>query len=164
MSSEHERETAFLRRCIRYETDAKGRQLDERICQIQRDERCLRRATWLMALVAALAAAGLGYGAVFSDNFPFRMSQFESQLLIKGIGTLVVGSLICLVAFAGIGLVYRRELNQRREDCRRLVTKLLESHLGEPLSIFRNDELKEKESVALRNRIASAPAKLSEPR
>jgi hypothetical protein len=156
MSSEHERETAFLRRCVRYDLSATGRQLDERISQVQRDERCLRRASWLMALVAGLATAGLGYGAVFIDDFPTHMSAFTSQFAIKIFCTLGIGSLICLLAFTGIWLVYRRELNQRREECRGLVTKLLEAHLGEPQARRRNGDLKE-EAIALRSRIASAP-------
>jgi hypothetical protein len=157
MTSDHEKETVFLRRCIRYDTSATGRQLDERIAQVQRDERCLRRASWLMALVAGLATAGLGYGAVLLNDFPSHMSAFTSQFAIKVFGTLGIGSLICLLAFTGIGLVYRRELNQRREECRGLVTNLLESHLGAPQTRRRNGELKEDEAIALRSRIAAAP-------
>jgi hypothetical protein len=156
MSNDHERETAFLRRCIRYDLSDTGRQLDERITQVQRDERCLRRATWLMGLVAVLAAAGLGYGVVLMDDFPSHLSAFASQFVIKGFCTLGIGSLICLVAFTGIGFVYRRELNQRREECRGLVTKLLESHLGGPQLKLRNGELKDQEAIVLRSKIAAA--------
>jgi hypothetical protein len=157
MSSDHERETAFLRRCIRYDTSTAGRQLDERINQVQRDERCLRRASRLVALVALLATAGLGYGAVLLDDFPAHMSVFTSEFVIKILCALGIGSLICLVAFTSIGFFYRKELNQRREECRGLVTKLLESHLGEPQLKLRNGELKEHEVIALRSRIATAP-------
>jgi hypothetical protein len=131
--SEHQKETAFLRRCIRYDESAAGRQLDGRIVQVQRDERCLRRASWLMALVAALATAGIGYGTVLLDDFPFHLSVFFTQFAIKIFCAVGAGSLVCLLAFAGVGFVYRRELNRRREECRRLVTGLLESHLGGPV-------------------------------
>jgi hypothetical protein len=163
MSSEHEKETAFLRRCIRYETSTAGRKLDERICQVQRDERCLRRASWLMALLAGLAMAGLGYGAVLLDDFPGRISVFTSLSVIKIFCAVGIGALICLLAFTGAGLFHRRELSQRREECRRLVTKLLESHLGEPQSTLRNGELKELETIALRSRIGAAIPDVANP-
>ena len=63
--------------------------------------------------------------------------------------------MICLLAFSVVGLIYRKELNQRREECRRLVTTLLESHLGEPQSRLRNGETKEQEAVALRGGITA---------
>ena len=157
MPSEHERETAFLRRCIKYDLSATGRQLDERITRVQRDERCLRRAAWLMAMVALAATAGLGYGALLLDDFPSRISVFTSLFVIKIFCALGIGSLICLLAFIGVGLFHRKELNQRREECRRLVSQLLESHLGEPQSKLRNGELKEQEAIALRSRLAASP-------
>ena len=164
MPTEHERETAFLRRCIRYERGTAGRQLDERISQVQHDERCLRRASWLMALVAGVAAAGLSYGALLLDDFPSRISVFTSLVVIKMFCALGIGALICLLAFSVVGLIYRKELNQRREECRRLVTTLLESHLGEAQSRLRNGEAKEQEAVALRGGItADRPAAVKLP-
>jgi hypothetical protein len=157
MPTEHERETAFLRRCIRYDLSATGRQLDERIAQVQRDERCLRRASWLMALMAGISTVGLGYAAVLSDDFPFRISVFTSEFAIKLLCALGIGSLICLVTFMGVGLLYRKELNQRREECRGLVTKLLESHLGGTQLKLRDGKLQESEAITLRSRIAATP-------
>jgi len=40
-----------------------------------------------------------------------------------------------MVAFTGLGVVYRKELDQRREECRRLAAKLLESRLGKPRAL-----------------------------
>jgi hypothetical protein len=165
MPSEHEKETAFLRRCIRYDESASGRQLDERIAQVQRDECCLRRASSLMVLVGLLALAGLSYAAILLDDFPVRMSVFTSRFAINILCTLGIGSLICLLAFTGLGLVYRRELNRRREECRRLVTKLLETHLSEPESRVRDRELRDYEAVTLLGRMAaSAPETVKPPK
>jgi hypothetical protein len=49
------------------------------------------------------------------------------------VGALGVGSLISLVAFVILGMVYRCRLDQRREECRQLVATFLESRLGNPL-------------------------------
>ena len=101
--SDHQRETAFLRQCIRYDDTEERHLLEERITEIQRDERCVRRAMWLMALLALLAMAGLGYAAVFMADHPQDMSQFIAPLTSKVLCALGLGSLICLLAFVGLG-------------------------------------------------------------
>jgi hypothetical protein len=128
LTSEHQRETAFLRHCIRYDDSPRRQELDERITQIQRDERCVRRAVWLMLLLGALAVASLTYPAILEANFPYNAPQFIVNLIFA-VG---VASLISLLVFVGLGLVFRKKLNQRREECRQLVTRLLESRLGKP--------------------------------
>ena len=157
MPSELERETAFLRRCIRYDVSAAGRQLDERIHQVQRDERCLRRGSSLMTFLAVLATAGVTYGALLLNDFPNRMSVFTSLFVIKLLCAVGIGSLICMVAFTGVGLFYRRELNKRREECRKRVTRILESQLGEPQAVRWNGDLKELEAIALHSALAAVP-------
>jgi hypothetical protein len=124
--SEHQRETAFLRHSIVFDDTDERRKLEERIAQVQRDERCVQRAAWLMVLFASLGAAGLAYGALLQENFPYG----TSWLVIKLLCELGLASLIPLVALVGLLMVYRRKLNCLREECRRLVTKLLESRLG----------------------------------
>ena len=144
--SEH-RETAFLRQCILYDESAERHQLEAKIIQAERDERCVRRAVWLMALFAALAMAGLGYGVVFLENPPQNMSQFITPFIIRLLCALGVGSLVCMLAFMGLGAVYRNELELRREECRRLATKLLESRLGKPRTAPSAGPVKEQELV-----------------
>lgn len=130
--SDYHRETEFLRQCIRYDDTAERHELEEQITQIQSNERCVRRAVWLMALLAALAMAGLCYAAVFMVDYPLNLSQLATNLITKVLCALGVGSLICLLAFTGLGVVYRKELDQRREECRRLAAKVLETRLGKP--------------------------------
>src|SRR5579863_2983983 len=130
MLSEHQKETAFLRRCILYEEGKEGRQLDERIAQIQRDERSLRRMTWLMGLLAALVLAGFGYLVFISEDFSNHISQFAAEFISKLVCALGIGSLVSLLAFSLLGILNRRELNRRRQECRQLVTTLLERRLG----------------------------------
>jgi hypothetical protein len=130
--SDHQKETAFLRQCILYDDTEERHRLEERITQIQRDERIVRRAVWLMALLTALAMAGLSYAAVFMADYPLNVSQFTTGLLLKLLCALGAGSVICLFVFLGLGAVFRKELDQRREDCRRLALKVMESRLGQP--------------------------------
>src|SRR5688572_19892938 len=122
MMSEHQRETAFLRQCLRYDESTESQRLEDRISQVQRDDRCVQRAVWLMALLMALAMAGLGYGSILVENFP----QDTAQPIVKIISVLGLASIICLVSFAGLRMVYRMKLDRRREECRQLVRRLLE--------------------------------------
>ncbi|MBI3852244.1 MAG: hypothetical protein HY298_18460 [Verrucomicrobia bacterium] len=139
MMSEHQSETEFLRHCLRYEDSAEHQALDQKFTQIQRDERCVRRAVWLMTVLTALAVAGFCYSAVFLEDYPQRPSQFATQFLVKVFCTAGLASTICLVAFVSLGMVYRKRLDQRREECRRLVRKFLESRLGKPITAPRRE-------------------------
>ena len=133
--SEHQKQTAFLRQCLLYDDSGERQELEESITQLQRNERCVRRAVWLMALLVALAMAGLCYSAVVPADDPQTMSQFVTQFTSKVFCALGLGSLICLVAFTGLGVVHRNKLDQRLEECRRLAAKLLESRLGKPRAL-----------------------------
>ncbi len=130
MMSEHQKHTEFLRHCLRYGESAEHQALEEKIIQIQRDERCVHRAMWLMAILTALAVAGLGYPAILVESFPYNVPQLTLTLVCA----LGLASLICLLGFAGLGMIYRRKLDQRREESRQLVTKLLASRLGKPVA------------------------------
>src|SRR6185503_3266571 len=126
---------------------AERHQLEESITQLQRNQRCVRRAVCLMALLVAFAMAGLCYSAVFQADFPQNMTQFVAPFTSKVFCALGLGSLICLVSFGGLGVAYRKELDQRREECRRLATKLLESRLGKPRPTPLAAVLKEQEII-----------------
>jgi len=133
--SEHQKQTSFLRECLLYDDTPDRHKLEERITKIQCDERCVRRAVWLMALLAALAIAGLCYSVVFLLEYPLNMSQLITHFISKVFCALALGSLICILAFMGLGVVYRKELDQRREECRQLARKLMESRLGKPRAL-----------------------------
>ena len=130
--SEHQKQTDFLRQCLLYDDTEERHRLEDRITKVQRDERIVRRAVWLMALLAAVAMAGLGYAAVFMAEYPLNISQLTTRLVIKALCVLGASSLFCLFGFLILGVIFRKELDQRREDCRRLALKVLESRLGQP--------------------------------
>ena len=124
--SEHQKHTEFLKLCLLYDESMERQLVAEKLTRIQRDLRCVRRAMWVTTLLTALAAAGVGYGEVFVDNFPYNTSPLVLNL-IYAVG---LGSLISLLAFAGLWLVFCQKLHQQREECRQRVAKLLSARLG----------------------------------
>jgi hypothetical protein len=151
--SDHEKHTAFLRQCILYDESTRRHELHERITRIQRDARCVRRAVWLMAILIALVVAGLSYEVILVDNFPNNLPQ----LIINLVCALGIGSLISLLTFMGLGMVYRSKLDQQREECRQLVSRLLESRLGKPVTTpLRDDRAGEEEARRIREIVETA--------
>ncbi|HZQ47524.1 MAG TPA: hypothetical protein VFC07_10960 [Verrucomicrobiae bacterium] len=124
--SEYQRHTDFLRRCVLYDKSARHLELIEGITRIQCNAHCVRRAVWLIMMLTALTLVALGYAAIMTGNFPDGMPQSIINI-ICGLG---IGWLISLSAFMMLLLHYRLQLNERREECRELVVRLLESHLG----------------------------------
>jgi hypothetical protein len=111
-----------------FDDTAERRELEERVAQVQRDERCVQRAASLMALVSVLFAAALSYAVILHENFPYAKSQLVFNLMCA----LGLASLISLMVLMGLSLSYRGKLNRLRAECRCLVTKLLDFHLGKP--------------------------------
>lgn len=124
--NDHQKHTEFLKECLRYDENARCQELAQEIIRMQRNERCVQRAAWLMAVLTALAVALLVYPAILLENFPYSVPQ----LMVNLVGVLGMGSLISLLAFLVLGVIYRERLNQLREESRRRVAKLLETRLG----------------------------------
>ena len=131
--SEHQKQTEFLRRCLHYDDTAGSRQLAERIVHLQHDERRVRRGGRLMAALAGLAVVGLCYSAVFLAYYPENFWGFTSRIVTQVFGALGLVALVCLLVFACLGMIYRKELDKRRDECRQLVAKIMESRLGRPV-------------------------------
>jgi hypothetical protein len=121
--NEQQNEAELLVRVIGFDDTVECRRLEEEIAKVQRDERCVQRAASFVAVFAALIAAFLGYEAVFEQNFLFGQYPFVIKLMYE----LGLASLISLVAFAGLWMLYRMRLNRLRKECGLLVTKLPES-------------------------------------
>jgi hypothetical protein len=147
--NDHQRQTAFLRQCLLYDDTEERHRLEERITQLQRDELSVRRAVWLMALLAAMAMTGLGYAAVFMAEYPLNVPQLTTRFAIKALCVLGATSLFCLFGFLILGVVFRKELDQRREDCRRLALEVLESRLGQPRPACPAPRLKEQNEFVM---------------
>ena len=126
--NEHQRETAFLRQIITFDDTDERHKLERRIEEVQREERCIKRLAWLMALLGGLGLAGLAYGTLFEESFSYA----NSRLYFKSVCTLGLASLISLAMLACFLIACRQKLNAIREECRRLVKRVLESRLGNP--------------------------------
>jgi hypothetical protein len=126
--SEHQKELTFLRHVILYDGSDERGKLEQSIAQVQRDKRCVLRLTSVAVLLLMLVLAGVAYGIIFQENFPYNPSDLVFKLLCE----LSLALLFCLAAFASLLTLYWLRLNRLRQDCRHLVKKLLESHLGDP--------------------------------
>lgn len=160
--SEHQKHTEFLRQCILYDESAKCQELVEGISRIQRDMRCVQRASWLMAIITALVVAALVYPAILVENFPYNVPQFVVNLIFA----LGLASLLCFLVFMGLGMVYRLKLDQQREECRQMVTRLLDSRLGKPVATHLRDMrdnqvvVGDGRSVRVANEVNGSPIKI----
>lgn len=125
LMNEHQSEMAFLRTILVYDNTEERHNLEEQIAQFQRDERSLLSALWLMALLTALSATGFAYGVIVDENFP-------DSYIVQVAFNLGLASLICFVTYASILTVHRKKLTRVRKECQRLISRLLESHVGKP--------------------------------
>jgi len=91
----------------------------------------VRRAAWLMVMLAGLVLAFLGYGVVLVDNFPYNVPH----LVMNTAYALGLVSFISLLVFVVLGIAYRQEFAQRREKCRQLVTKIMETRMYKPVPV-----------------------------
>lgn len=137
--SNHQKQTEFLRWCLRYDDTAESQLLGERIAHVQEDERRVRRGVCLMAGLAGVAVVGLCYSAVFLAYYPENLLGFTSRFITQVFCVLGLVSTVCLLVFIYLGTVYRKELDERREECRQLVTRIMESRLGRPVATARRD-------------------------
>jgi hypothetical protein len=125
--SEHQRETPFGGQVILYDDSDEHRKLEKSIAQVQHDECCVQRVAWLMAMFLILALAGVAYGAILQQYSLYNGSALVFMVLCE----VILVSLICLMAFAGLLTVYRRKLKRLRE-AQQLGTRRQESHLDKP--------------------------------
>ncbi len=157
--SEHEKETAFLHHCICFDESPGRQDLADSLTNIQRDERCVRNGIRVLVLIALLAVAIFCYGMILLDGFP----QDTSQLLLKIIASVGVAAVICLVVFAGLQIIFRARLDERREECRQLIMKLLVSRLGQPVRLPARDNDVVVCNFADLNPPVSPPAQITGP-
>src|SRR5437763_16513793 len=99
LMSDNERETDFLGHCLLYDDSGDGHQLQQRITQGKREERCVRRALKWLLLAALLAFSGLCYSMLFMPEHPGTVSPITRLVITNKLVVLGFGSLICIQAF-----------------------------------------------------------------
>lgn len=112
--------------CLANREAIQRERIEERLTEVQREARCVRRAVWLMAVLTGLAVAGVLYSTVFLPFWPQTLTQFFMQSSIKAHCTLGLAALICTIVFSGLDLRYRKELSVHREEYLRLATQPIE--------------------------------------
>jgi hypothetical protein len=126
--STYQTETIFLRHAILYGDGDECLKLEKSLAEVQSDQRCVKRMAWLTAPFLLAGMAGATFAAILQENFPHITAGIAFRLLC-GLG---LASLICLVGFAVLSIIYRLRLNRLRNECLHLLVKVLESHLGKP--------------------------------
>jgi len=130
--SEYRKQAAFLKAIMMYEDSTEHRVLKEQLSNAERNERCLLYACRLVGLIALLGLAGLGYSAVLLPEF----FDNATHVIIQFFSALGLGSLMCLTVFVGLWLWYRSAVNRIHDECRRVITKMLESRLKTTTTTF----------------------------
>lgn len=130
--SEYTKQAAFLKSLMSYDDNPDSRVLIERLSSAERNERCLLYACRLVAVVGLFGAAGLGYSAVLLPQF----FDNATHVVIQFFCALGLGSLMCLTVFVGLWFWYRSTVNRIHEECRRVISSMLESRLQRPATSF----------------------------
>lgn len=130
--TEYRRQVAFLKTLLSYGDTEGHRILQDRLAQAEKNERCLLCACRLVGLIGSLGLLGLGYSAVLLPEFFHR----SSHVLIQLFSALGLGSAMCLLFFIGLWFYYRGIVNRIHDECRRTVTRMLESRMSVPEHAF----------------------------
>ena len=118
-------ENASLAECIRRDASGEIHKHHENIAQLEKDERCLRRAVVIMAALAGFALVGAGHSFILLDD----VSTAQMRTVLHLFAVLGVASGISLIAFATLWIGRRYQLGDQRDYGRRLSMKLLATRL-----------------------------------
>lgn len=126
--SEHQKQTAFLKKLLLHDDTLENRMLCERLTQIEHSERCTQCACRLVGLIALLGLAGLGYAAVLLPQFFDNSTHF----IVRLCSALGLGSAACFAAFLVLWYSYRRAANRLHAQCRIVIAKMWAAKFPEP--------------------------------
>jgi hypothetical protein len=130
--SEHLKQSEFLKKLVMYDDRPAHRSLCERLAAAERNERCLLLACRLVGLIAAVALAGIGYSAVLLPQF----FDNATHVVLRFFSALSLGSALCFVVFLGLWFWYRGHTNRIHDECRRVITAMLEARLKTTTTTF----------------------------
>jgi len=128
MTNREQKQNDILAQCIHDDSSGELNHDEERIRYAERQEHCVRRAMWLMALLAAFAALALGYSVILLYELP----SYQTQLINHVIIVVGLASLTSLLAFAGFWILCKHRLTARRDEERNFILKLLSDRDKKP--------------------------------
>ncbi len=120
---ERNTERAFLKLLIAHDTSKESRQLQHSLAQTERDERCIRRAVFLVVILFILSLVGVSYCAILLPEVLWKSNYHVLQSLCY----LGLGSLISLVVFLGYLLWNRAVVSRLHGECRLRVLAVAKS-------------------------------------
>ena len=130
--SEHRKQSDFLKKLVMHDDSPAHRSICERLTAAERNERCLLLACRLFGLIALVALAGVGYSAVLLPEF----FDNATHVVLRFFSALGLGSALCFVVFLGLWFWYRGHTNRIHEECRRIISAMLETRLKTTTTTF----------------------------
>jgi hypothetical protein len=130
--SEHRKQSEFLKKLVLHDDSSANQSLCERLSAAERNERCLLLACRLVGLIALVALAGIGYSAVLLPQF----FDNATHVVLRFFSALGLGSALCFVVFLGLWFWYRTHTNRIHDECRRVITAMLEIRLRTTTTTF----------------------------
>lgn len=118
--------TALIRQLNRKECAA----LCDQLAMAEREERCLRRAVFVMVVLLMVSVAGLFYCSLLLPGTYDGPAYFVVQCL----SVLAVGSFISNAVFLGYLFWHRTAVNRLHGECRHLILELVQKGSGERAS------------------------------
>jgi len=115
--TERQRQTEFLKELMQSQDCEQCRELETRICQAERDERCICSAISIAISLALLSLLGFGYSAVLAGD----AGATSSITTLKVFTATLLASLICLVGFIVFLSSSRSVTNRLYRECRALI-------------------------------------------
>ena len=123
--SEREKHILFVKKLAQNEQDRSLHEIQDQIHQAEREERLVRTAAILVALIGLISTLGIGYSVIVLEDV-FRNS---TQAFMKLFSALSLGCLICLVGYLGYWGKRRAITNRLYEEARAHLLFLNEARL-----------------------------------
>ncbi len=126
-TTEHRNSGAFLKALIQHLGSEQHRQLLAELAEANREDKCIRRAVFLMVVLLMFSVAGLGYCAILEPEV-FRNPEHP---LTQSLSVLGLGSLISQLLFLAYLLWHRLfAVTRLHREGRRLILALALSRLN----------------------------------
>ena len=153
--SQQEKDTAFFRALLSGHGEQECRTLQSRLHETERNQRSVRRAAFLAAVLGLFSLAGLGYSALFRAEILGDSSHF----LVRLFSVTGLTSLICLTGFLGYWLHFRQMAGRLHDECRAFFLGALAEPLQAADRFFRTPTVGSRDNSVLQFRTGTEPTR-----